>query len=67
MPFTKEDSINIKKNWGPMSLFPGFCYTRNVDENYVEEYTEQVLNSQNHQLNPLKCDLADWINRTIGK
>ncbi|KAF5304574.1 hypothetical protein FQA39_LY09625 [Lamprigera yunnana] len=33
-----------------------------IDESFVEEYTEKIVNSQSDQLNLLKNDLANWIN-----
>lgn len=38
----------------------------NIDENYVEEYTGKILSAQNNQLDFLKEDLAEWINKTLG-
>ncbi|KAK4887290.1 hypothetical protein RN001_003561 [Aquatica leii] len=52
-------------SWGPNSIFSQYYYIRGVDEGYVEEYTEKVVDAQTRQLDPLKQDLAVWINRLL--
>lgn len=37
------------------------------DETYAEECTERMMSAQMRQLDPLKEDLADWLNKTLGK
>lgn len=66
MALNKKETKKNKNKWGPNSVFSGF-YCVAVDENYVEEYTGKVIDYQNHQLDPLKQDLADWINRILGR
>ncbi|KAK5644302.1 hypothetical protein RI129_008147 [Pyrocoelia pectoralis] len=57
---------SLKGNCDSNSQFsPVFCIG-NINENYVEEYTEKVVNAQNHQLDPIKQDLAVWINNILG-
>lgn len=38
-----------------------------TDQEYLEQYQGKIIDSQNRQLLPLKEDLADWINKSIGK
>lgn len=38
-----------------------------TEEEYVEFYQDRIVTSQNRQLLPLQEDLADWINKTLGK
>lgn len=54
------DSKNV---WGVTSKLYKIS---NIDENYVEEYTGKILSAQNNQLDFLKEDLAQWINKTLG-
>lgn len=37
------------------------------DQEYLEQYQGKILDSQNRQLLPLQEDLADWINKSLGK
>lgn len=39
----------------------------NSDKEYLEQYQEKIVDSQNRQLLPLQEDLADWINKSLGK
>ncbi|KAF5308241.1 hypothetical protein FQR65_LT06234 [Abscondita terminalis] len=52
-------------NWLPNSVFSQYYYIRGVDESYVDEYTEKIVDSQNQQLDPLKQDIANWINKLL--
>lgn len=36
------------------------------DEEFAEEYTERMMSAQMRQLDPLKEDLADWLNKTLA-
>lgn len=38
-----------------------------TDQEYLEQYQGKIIDSQNRQLLPLKEDLADWINKSLGK
>jgi hypothetical protein len=38
-----------------------------TEEEYVEYYQDRIYSSQSRQLFPLQEDLADWINKTLGK
>lgn len=38
-----------------------------TEEECVELYQDRIYLSQNRQLYPLQEDLADWINKTLGK
>lgn len=38
-----------------------------TEEDYAEYYQDKISSEQNRQLYPLKEDLADWINKCLGK
>lgn len=38
-----------------------------TEEEYVEYYQDRIFNAQKRQLYPLQEDLADWLNKTLGK
>jgi hypothetical protein len=38
-----------------------------TEEECVEYYQDRIYSSQSRQLYPLQEDLADWINKTLGK
>jgi hypothetical protein len=38
-----------------------------TEEECVEYYQDRIYSSQSRQLFPLQEDLADWINKTLGK
>lgn len=38
-----------------------------TDEDYAEYYQDRISAAQNRQLYPLLEDLADWINKSLGK
>ena len=38
-----------------------------TDEDYAEYYQDRISAAQNRQLYPLLEDLADWINKCLGK
>lgn len=38
-----------------------------ADQKYLEQYQGKIADSQNRQLLPLQEDLADWINKSLGK
>jgi len=64
-------------SWGPMSLpsemsrpvtaLPRSQHMPETEEECVELYQDRIYSSQNRQLYPLQEDLADWINKTLGK
>ncbi|XP_044254422.1 GAS2-like protein 2 [Tribolium madens] len=57
-------NVSINRNsWGPMSV-PSF-HRLEPDEEFAEEYTERMMSAQMRQLDPLKEDLADWMNKTL--
>lgn len=58
-----------RSSWGPMSAPPDIHRPEppGTPEDYAEMYQEHVLSTQNRQLFPLQEDLADWLNKTIGK
>lgn len=55
-----------RNSWGPMSMPSGF-HRLEPDEEFAEEYTERMMSAQMRQLDPLKEDLAEWINKNLGK
>ncbi|XP_031340328.1 GAS2-like protein pickled eggs isoform X2 [Photinus pyralis] len=55
-----------KVNRGQKILFSQFDHVKNVDENYVEEYTDKVVDVKYHELDLVKEDLAVWINKILG-
>lgn len=38
-----------------------------TDQEYLEQYQGKIMDNQNRQLLPLQEDLADWINKSLGK
>jgi hypothetical protein len=38
-----------------------------TEEEYVEFYQQRILTAQQRQLLPLQEDLADWLNKLLGK
>lgn len=66
MAFGRSMGSRNRNSWGPTSISMGF-QRRVPDEDYAEECTERMMNAQNRQLDPLKEDLADWLNKTLGK
>lgn len=38
-----------------------------TEEDYLDLYQDRILNAQKRQLFPLQEDLADWLNKTLGK
>lgn len=60
MAFGRNNVFRNRNSWGPVSS----CGTVPDPE---EEYTERMATAQMRQLDPLKEDLADWLNKTLGK
>ncbi|VEN42369.1 unnamed protein product, partial [Callosobruchus maculatus] len=58
-----------RNSWGPISSCPPILRRRDttVDEAFADECAERAINVQARQLDPLKEDLADWLNRTLGE
>jgi hypothetical protein len=65
MAFGRSNVSRNRNSWGPMSVPTGF-HRPEPDEEFAEEYTERMMSAQMRQLDPLKEDLADWINKTLG-
>lgn len=61
---------NISRNrnsWGPISTVGPLGFPRpDPDEELAEECTERMMSAQLRQLDPLKEDLADWLNKSLG-
>lgn len=55
-----------RNSWGPVSMSSGF-HRLEPDEEFAEEYTERMMSAQMRQLDPLKEDLAEWLNKNLGK
>lgn len=65
MAFNRNTSRQNRHSCGPFSLS---YELRRVEPEFVdEEYTERIINTQLRQLDPLKEDLSEWINKTLGK
>lgn len=60
-------TVNVSRNrnsWGPNSVH----FQRLVTEELLaDECTERMMHVQMRQLDPLKEDLADWLNKTLCK
>ncbi|CAH1981730.1 unnamed protein product [Acanthoscelides obtectus] len=56
-----------RNSWGPISSCPPILRRRDttVDEAFADECAERAISVQARQLDPLKEDLADWLNRTL--
>ncbi|KAK9876514.1 hypothetical protein WA026_013888 [Henosepilachna vigintioctopunctata] len=61
MAFGRSNVSRNRNSWGPMSV----PYRLEPDEGYAEEYTERMVSAQMRQLDPLKEDIADWLNKTL--
>lgn len=55
-----------RNSWGPMSVTSNF-HRPDPDEEFAEEYTERMMSAQMRQLDPLKEDLAEWLNKNLGE
>lgn len=66
MSFTRTTISSCRKSWGPTSLSSTF-HRLEPDEEFAEECTERMISAQMRQLDPLKEDLAEWLNKTLGE
>lgn len=66
MAFGRGTVTRSRSSYGPMSLNSSF-HRLDPDEELAEEYTERMMSAQMRQLDPLKEDLAEWLNKTLGK
>lgn len=66
MAFGRNNITSNRNSWGPISSVPSF-HRLDPDEEFAEEYTERMMSAQMRQLDPLKEDLADWLNKTLGE
>ncbi|KAL1509860.1 hypothetical protein ABEB36_004535 [Hypothenemus hampei] len=72
MAFGRNNVSRNRNSWGPISSSPlmsspggaGFHHDRD-DDFLVDECTERMMTAQQRQLDPLKEDLADWLNKTL--
>lgn len=68
MAFGRNNISRNRNSWGPISSPVGGGFFRlPPDQDYAEECTERMMSAQMRQLDPLKEDLADWLNKTLGK
>lgn len=68
MAFGRNNISRNRNSWGPISTpAAGGFFRLPPDEEYAEECTERMMSAQMRQLDPLKEDLADWLNKTLGK
>jgi hypothetical protein len=51
----------------PVTALPRVQHMPETGEVCVELYQDHIYSSQRRQLYPLQEDLADWINKTLGK
>lgn len=61
MTYGRHNMPRNHNSWGP-----GF-HRLDSEETYAEEFSERMFSAQRRQLDPLKEDLADWLNKTLGK
>ncbi|XP_066147189.1 growth arrest-specific protein 2-like isoform X1 [Euwallacea fornicatus] len=62
MAFGRNNVSRNRNSWGPISVgFP----RPDPEEELAEEYSERMMSAQMRQLDPLKEDLADWLNKTL--
>lgn len=68
MAFGRNNVSRNRNSWGPISTMGPMGFPRpDPEEELAEEYTERMMSAQMRQLDPLKEDLADWLNKTLGK
>ncbi|XP_018331620.1 growth arrest-specific protein 2-like isoform X2 [Agrilus planipennis] len=65
MSYYRGNVARSRNSWGPMSMSMDF-HRLDPDPHYAEECTERMLSAQMRQLDPLKEDLAEWLNKTLG-
>ncbi|XP_048526090.1 growth arrest-specific protein 2 isoform X2 [Dendroctonus ponderosae] len=63
MAFGRNNVFRNRNSWGPVSSCGTVGLPRPDPE---EEHTERMATAQMRQLDPLKEDLADWLNKTLG-
>ncbi|XP_030755481.1 growth arrest-specific protein 2-like isoform X2 [Sitophilus oryzae] len=66
MAFGRRDVSRNRNSWGPISTVALSFPRPDPDEEFAEEYTERMMSAQMRQLDPLKEDLADWLNKMLG-
>lgn len=66
MALGRGNVARSRNSWGPMSVPSGF-HRLDPDEEFAEEYTERMMSAQMRQLDPLKEDLAEWLNKNLGE
>lgn len=66
MALGRGNVARSRNSWGPMSVPSGF-HRLEPDEEFAEEYTERMMSAQMRQLDPLKEDLAEWLNKNLGE
>lgn len=67
MAFGRCNIARNRNSWGPMSISSASFHRLDPDEEFAEEYTERMMTAQMRQLDPLKEDLADWLNKVLGE
>ncbi|ERL91235.1 hypothetical protein D910_08571 [Dendroctonus ponderosae] len=63
MAFGRNNVFRNRNSWGPVSSCGTVGLPRPDPE---EEHTERMATAQMRQLDPLKEDLADWLNKTLA-
>ncbi|XP_074038884.1 growth arrest-specific protein 2 isoform X2 [Leptinotarsa decemlineata] len=62
----KSSLLRNRNSWGPISVSTPICYRGKTNDEEAEEEDDEVKSIQARQLDPLKEDLADWLNKTLG-
>lgn len=69
--FLRRVSRGSRRPWSagylPSGAASSATFTPETEQECAELYQTRIFTSQQRQLFPLKEDLADWINRTLGK
>lgn len=56
---------NFARNRNSWSQSVSVSFKPDQDDKMAEKYTERMMSAQIRQLDPLKEDLADWLNKTL--
>lgn len=68
MTYNRNGATRNRNSWGPTTSVVATtrgCLQSLEGEEFAEEYTERMVSAQMRQLDPLKEDLAEWLNKTL--
>lgn len=68
MTHNRSAAYRNRNSWGPTTSVVATtrgCLQSLEGEEFAEEYTERMVSAQLRQMDPLKEDLADWLNKTL--